>query len=266
LGQIARDEPAFRVFALTALSAMADFAAYEQLRNLLDSSSAETRYGAFRALWAMNSRDALVAGERLSDQFSYHVLDTTGPSLIHATHNRRPELVLFGKDQRLGTPLAVNAGTQIMVTSRGPDEIAVSKYAVEDADQKRVVSTRVDEVVRAIVELGGTYPDVVQLLQEAKAAGALPSRFEVDALPEAGRTYPRLAADSTEGSDASDEATATPSSPAPELFSKRGATKRTSEGDGEGDAEKKSSESPATGKKSRSLGGFFGRILGRSST
>ncbi len=58
-----------------------------------------------------------------------------------------------------------------------------------EADQKRVVSTRVDDVIRAIVELGGTYPDVVQALQEAKAAGCLEGRFEIDALPEAGRTY-----------------------------------------------------------------------------
>ena len=35
LGQIARDQPAFRVFALAALSTMQDYAAYEQLRDLL---------------------------------------------------------------------------------------------------------------------------------------------------------------------------------------------------------------------------------------
>ena len=35
LGQIARDEPAFRVFALAALSTMQEYAAYEQLRGLL---------------------------------------------------------------------------------------------------------------------------------------------------------------------------------------------------------------------------------------
>ncbi len=60
-----------------------------------------------------------------------------------------------------------------------------------NGDQKRVVSTRVDEVLRAIVELGGTYPDVVQALQEAKAGGALEGRFEVEALPEGGRNYQR---------------------------------------------------------------------------
>ena len=44
-------------------------------------------------------------------------------------------------------------------------------------------------MIRAIVELGGTYPDVVQAMQEAKAAGCLEGRFEVDAVPEAGRSY-----------------------------------------------------------------------------
>ena len=44
-------------------------------------------------------------------------------------------------------------------------------------------------MIRAIVDLGGTYPDVVQAIQEAKAAGCLEGRFEIDALPEAGRSY-----------------------------------------------------------------------------
>ena len=33
----------------------------------------------------------------------------------------------------------------------------------------------------AVVDLGGDYPDVVQLLQQAKQSGALPSRFRVNA-------------------------------------------------------------------------------------
>ena len=195
LGQIARDQPAFRVFALTALSTMQDYAAYEQLRDLLSAPSAETRYGAFRALWAMNAKDPLVKGESLGGQFNYHVLDVAGPPMIHVTRSRLPEIVVFGPGQQFLTPLALNAGNEIMVTSSGGNEIAVSKFSVQDGDQKRTVSTRVDDVIRAIVELGGTYPDVVQALQEAKAAECSPPGFEVDALPEAGRTYDRVAED-----------------------------------------------------------------------
>lgn len=200
LGRIAREEPALRVFALGALSAMDDYAAYEQLRDMLDLPSAETRYGAFRALCGMNRQDPLVAGERLNDQFSYHVVDSSGPPMVHVTWNRRPELVLFGKDQCFRLPIAVNAGNQIMVTGTSEGEIAVSRFAVGETDQRRVVSTRVDEVIRAIAELGGTYPDVVQAIQEAKAAGAFTGRFEVDALPEGGRALDRKTPDDADES------------------------------------------------------------------
>ena len=109
--------------------------------------------------------------------------------MIHVTRNCRAEVVLFGLNQRFLMPLVLNAGDRIMVTNTPEGEIAVSKFAPHEADQKRVVSCRVDDVIRAIVELGGAYPDVVQALQEAKAAGCLEGRFEIDALPESGRSY-----------------------------------------------------------------------------
>src|SRR5262249_33159672 len=105
---------AFRGEAFTALSVMHDSAAYDQLGALLGVPSAETRYGAFRALTVMGPEDSLVKGETLGEQFSYHVLDTKGPAMIHVTRNRRAELVLFGMGQRFLTPLRVDAG-KIMV-------------------------------------------------------------------------------------------------------------------------------------------------------
>jgi flagellar basal body P-ring protein FlgI len=266
LGQIAREQPAFRVFALTALSAMQDFAAYETLRDLLAMPSAETRYGAFRGLWAMNEKDALVKGEVLGGQFNYHVLDVAGPPMIHVTRSRLPEIVVFGPVQKLLTPLSVNAGNEIMVTSTGGDSVTVSKFSVRDGDQKRTVSTRTDEVIRAIVELGGTYPDVVQALQEAKRSGALASRFEVDALPEAGRVYERLADGEKKGESEKGEkegqdesAKPTTSRPAPDLFAERGVSGSSAGGksDSKVDEEDDSEEGSNTKK------GFFARMFGR---
>jgi flagellar basal body P-ring protein FlgI len=222
LGELAHDVPAFRAYALAALSAMDDFAAYEALRDLLSLPSAETRYGAFRALWAMNARDPLVKGEDMHGQFSYHVLDTSGPAMIHVTRSFRPEVVLFGHEQRFTNPISVQAGTEIMINSQGEDRVTVSRFSVNEPDQKRVVSPRVDEVVRAIVDLGGTYPDVVQALQEAKATGSLTSRFEMDAIPQGGRSYLRKSTD--EPLPDGDEPTAPEivvGNPLPELFSTR---------------------------------------------
>ena len=87
---------------------MQDFAAYEQLRELLSAPSAETRYGAFRALWAMNDNDPLVKGEVLGGQFHYHVLDVAGPPMIHVTRNRLAEIVAV----RPGPAVADAAGPQ----------------------------------------------------------------------------------------------------------------------------------------------------------
>ncbi len=162
---------------------MQDVAAYDQLRELLDVPSAETRYGAFRALWAMNANDSLVKGEDLGGQFNYHLLSTNGPPMIHVTRSLRPEIVLFGHDQRFETPLILEAGKDILVNADDGDKVTVSRFAVGQPDQKRVVSDKVDDVIRAIVELGGTYPDVVLALQQAKNSRSLVGRFEVDAIP-----------------------------------------------------------------------------------
>ena len=187
LAQAAREEPAFRVHALAALSAMDDGAAYDALRSLLVVKSAETRYGAFRALWTMSPSDALLRGEDMRGQFTYHVLDVSGPSLVHVTSSHRPEIVLFGKDHRLRLPLVLDAGPRILVNGLSGAQIKVSRFG--ETTQQRVVSTDLDAVIRAVVELGGTYPDVVQMLQQANQSGALASRFRVNALPEGGREY-----------------------------------------------------------------------------
>jgi flagellar basal body P-ring protein FlgI len=187
LGQVARNEPALRVNALAALSAMDDAAAYETLRELLDTKSAETRYGAFRALWTMSPNDPLVHGEKLGDQFSYHVLDVKGPPMIHVTRSHHAELVLFGKEHAFQLPLVADAGKHILVNGLSGAQITISRFCVGEPTQQRVVSTDADEVIRAVVDLGGSYPDVVQLLQQAKESGSLASRFRVDALPEGGR-------------------------------------------------------------------------------
>ncbi|MEM6654249.1 MAG: flagellar basal body P-ring protein FlgI [Planctomycetota bacterium] len=220
LAEAIRNEPAFRANALAALSTMDDVLAYDALRELLGAKSVETRYGAFRALWTMSSGDPLVQGERLGDQFSYHVLDVGGPDVVHVTRTFRPEIVLFGADQRIKLPTVLDAGSQILVNGLHGDQVTVSRFVVGEQDQTRVVSTRIDDVVRAIVELGGTYPDVVQALQQARDDGALPSRLAVDALPQSGRRYDRAADEEVDPEDAG----AAPyrlATPLPDLFSRK---------------------------------------------
>ncbi|MDZ7615458.1 MAG: hypothetical protein U1E05_00550, partial [Patescibacteria group bacterium] len=251
LAEAARDEPAFRVFALAALAVIEDYVAYDELRDMLSLPSAETRYGAFRSLWVMNREDPLVRGEQLGDGFSYHVLNVEGPPMIHVTRNRRPELVVFGPHQQFNTPMTLNAGNRIMITGLSSGEVSVARYSVDEADQKRIVSSKIDDVIRAVVELGGTYPDVVQALQEAKQSGAMTGRFEIDALPEAGRRYQR-----------SDETLAESTTDAgPGLFDEVDAKdhayrNRDPLNEGDGQAGEEFSETPGSQR------GFFAKMLG----
>jgi hypothetical protein len=219
-------EPAFRVFALAALSAMDDFAAYDALRGLLEKDSAETRYGAFRALWAMNAQDPLVKGEQLGDQFSYHLLDTAGSPLIHVTRSYRPEIVMFGPRQRLKTPLLLEPNKQLLVKADKNGQVSVSRFAVGEPREERVVSDSLDEVIRAVVELGGTYPDVVQMLQQAKSHQALEGRLEVDAVPQPGREYTIRDSLETTADGSNMTRSATISNPLPDLFNSRVSKKR----------------------------------------
>jgi len=252
LAEAARTEPAFRLFALTALSAMDDFTAYEALAGLLSEPSAETRYGAFRALWAMNAKDPLVRGENLGEQFGYHVLRTEGPAMIHLTRSFRPEVVVFGVDQRFETPLTLEAGKEIIITGSQPDQITVSRFSVGKTDEQRVVTSKLDDVIRALVELGGTYPDVVQALQEAKRLKVLPCRLEVDALPEADRLY--VAAES--------ETQIEVQRPVPNLFPKWSTSTRDQES-ASPDEETEVEEDVATPSPEEGKGRPLRRVLGR---
>ncbi len=260
LAAAAANEPAFRVFALAALSAMEDFDSQDQLRKLLDAPSVETRYGAFRALKARRSADPLVRGLNLKEQFTLHVLPTSADPMVHVARSKQPEIVLFGKGQMLSMPLSIEAGNEIMINSGPNGQLVLAKYSVGQPDQRRTVSPQVEEVIGAIVDLGGTYPDVVQALQEAKEAGSLPSRLEVDALPKAGRAYDRAAKSDDEATDPQLRAT----SPVPGLYSSSSEGEiRTSQDSAPTTSESaENAESNQATEKAEPSGSILARILG----
>jgi hypothetical protein len=154
----------------------------DALQSLLATRSAETRYGAFRALWRMDPDLPLVRGDRLGDACSLHVLDVKGPPLVHVTRSTRPEIVFFGTEHPVSDGLRAEAGASIVVVVDG-DTATVSRFTPGQPDQQVQVPAGADTIVRSIVEIGGTYPDAVQFLQQATSGRALGSRLAFDALP-----------------------------------------------------------------------------------
>ena len=158
----------------------------------MNEDSVETRYGAVRAYWTLNKDDPFIVGENLNDQFDLRVLRTTGEPLVHLTRSHHAEIVVFGDDQQFQPPLSLSAGKHILINAKtGDDKVIISRFEVGKPDERREVSLRVADVIRAVTELNASYPDVAQMLSQADAQFNLPGRLEVDALPQAGRYYSR---------------------------------------------------------------------------
>jgi len=170
-----------RSAALAALGVLDDANGIDALQGLLASSSAETRYGAFRALRRIDPSMPLVKGERLGDACGLHIVDVGGPTLVHATRSQRPEIVLFGTDHPIARGLRAEAGRWIVVVVDGP-QARVSRFEPGVSDREVTVPADVAAVIRGIIELGGGYPDAIQFLQQAAAGRFLASRLAFDAV------------------------------------------------------------------------------------
>jgi hypothetical protein len=233
LADAARNEPAFRIFALAALTTLGTPEARDSLIKLMVEPtieredgvekqvvSAETRYGAFRALWTMDKRDDFLACEKINDEFNLHVIPSKGDGMVHLTRFRVPEVVVFGADQRFETPMSLTAGRHIMITApAGSETVTVSRLHADDADdQIEITSTRVADVIQAVGKLKAAYPDVAQMLVQAEKQSNLSGRLEIDALPQSGRRYYRVAAAAGDANPAKEEVTVGTPESAPNMF------------------------------------------------
>jgi len=207
LAAAARYEPAFRVFALAALTTLGTDEARALLKELMvkptietvdgaerEVVSAETRYGAFRALWTIDKHDEFIGGENMNDEFHLHVIPSEGDSMVHLTRFRVPEIVVFGANQKLQTPINLSAGRHIMITApAGSDTVTISRFEANTGDHQVTIGANLAEVIRAVGKLKASYPDVAQMLVQADRQSNLDGRLEIDALPRAGRYYHPLA-------------------------------------------------------------------------
>lgn len=191
LGEVARSESAFRWHALTALTSMNQVSALSVLSDLLHVASAETRYGAFRAIHTRTPDDPNFKGEVLGGAFYYHLLPTSGEPMVHFTRSKRPEVVLFGHDQRVNPPEAANAGKYILVTSLNEETIKVSRFRPNEETLSETCGTSLDQLIRCVVRMGGSYAEVMQLVFELKKCGSLPARVAIEALPSPRRQFYR---------------------------------------------------------------------------
>jgi hypothetical protein len=185
LAEAAKNEPVFRAFALTALASLDEGISRVKLGELLATASAdETRYGAFVALRAMRDEDVPgVKGEVLNDSFTLHRVAPDTEPLVHVTGTRRSEVVLFGKDAVLKPPFSFLAGDFTIAAGEYDGRCTISRIPLRGAKRQRQASLKLEDVLRTVADLGGSYPEVLDLLQQVHDCECLNCPVRCDALP-----------------------------------------------------------------------------------
>ncbi|MEW4487100.1 flagellar basal body P-ring protein FlgI [Thalassoglobus sp. JC818] len=227
LREAARNEPAFRIFALAALACLQTGETISALEELMHEESLETRYGAFRSLSTMAPDDPIVQGIPMDGEFRMHLIDSTATPFVHMTRRKKPEVVLFGAEQEFQLPMTIRAGARILVRGNTLENtIDVKRVAAGEEDQTLTVSARIAEVIKAATDLGASYPDIVQMLVEAKNQSNLPGKIAIDEMPKPGRVYHRVPedfanADNVNGATSSAPATIGSDGLMPNLFNEQ---------------------------------------------
>lgn len=189
LAELAVSRPALRAYCLTALASLDEAICHVKLQELEQLAPPTIRYGAFRALWVLDERDPAVQGELLNDSFWLHRIAPDSPPLVHLCTSRRAEIVLFGKEARMAPPFSFLAGDFTVTAAAGDERVTLSRFSTEHGVRRRQCSLQVEEVIRSMAELGGTYPDVFEMVRQADRCGGLSCPVACDALPQTVSTY-----------------------------------------------------------------------------
>jgi hypothetical protein len=190
LARAVTDQPLLRAFGLTALASLDEAVSQIKLRELLATSADdEIRYGAFRALRALDESNLAVRGELINDSFWLHRVAPNAAPLVHISSTRRAEVVLFGEEPCLKPPFSFLAGEFAVTATEDDPRCTVSRFPLHGASARKQCSLKVADVLRTMAEMGGMYPEVVALLQQASACQSLTCRVRCDALPQATSVY-----------------------------------------------------------------------------
>jgi hypothetical protein len=189
LAELIEDHAVLRAFSLTALASLNEGICHDKLHELLTSPNAETRYGAFRALRVMDENSPDLGGELLNNAFWLHRVAPHSTPLVHISSSKRAEIVLFGDDAVLLPPFSFRAGEYTFVAGVNDTRCTISHFSLKGGRDTRQCSLKLDDVLRTLASLRGSYPEAVELLRQASSCRCVSCRVEVDRLPQAVSVY-----------------------------------------------------------------------------
>jgi hypothetical protein len=180
----AESEPAFRWHALTALASTGGPLGKQALRELFDAASAETRYGALKALRACSPKDQSIAGELLADEFYFLAIADKTDSMVHFSRTTRPEIVVFGNERVSEDFLFVEPGLTIKGLDK--DRVQVSRFDPVDGEIRLTCSSRISDLIKTLSRFQVGYTTMLEMCREADGQGTFNARLVINAVPRIG--------------------------------------------------------------------------------
>jgi len=200
LAHLAEQQPELRMYCLMALSSLDEGICRTKLAEMLTLDDAALRCGAFRALRLLDESPSRLhkelGGEFVGQSFWLHQVAPKSQRLVHFALGKKAEIVLFGDDIQLGA-VKLLAGSDFAVSvEQGDDRCTVSRISTQGGVTRKQTTLLLADVLRTLAELGGGYPEAVDLLRKLDdrqalncpvVANALPALISVEDLADAGR-------------------------------------------------------------------------------
>lgn len=197
LADLARNHSILAKNCTIALANLSETVARDRLGGMLADDDPALRCAAFHALTLLDEDDPRLGGKFINDAFWLYRVPQAPSPMVYFSTSKRAQVVVFGKDVILLAETHMLIGTRSEFTvahEKDKNQFVVQRITTR-GDAQRVVSNRLDEVLKALAELGATYPDIVDFLRKAQVDQAvncpivhwtLPE-VTVDALVEAGK-------------------------------------------------------------------------------
>lgn len=206
LAKLARQDPMVTNYALVALAGLDEPICRTKLADLLSCDDTSVRCAAFMALRLAAEHDPpdpdgrpnrWLNGRLLGETFWLHQVAPEAAPLVTYAVERRAEIVLYGSKITLVPGTRVLVGDLVVVVEPGDDRCTVSHISARTGARCKQCSLALVEVLQSLAELGGGYPDAVELLRKLEERQQLSCPVRVTTLPpdttletlvEAGRT------------------------------------------------------------------------------
>ncbi len=186
LAELVEQQPFLRSYALSALASLDENVTRAKLQELMEKGSVpEIRYGAFRALQALDPHYPLTQGEVLNKSFWLHRVAPESQPLLHLCTGKRAEIVQFGPDAKFVPPFAFESNGFTVTAHKADDDHCVVAVVPKHGKPLRYTcSLNVGDVLHVLAQMDAMYPEAVEILLDAGNGKKLNCLVAQDALPE----------------------------------------------------------------------------------